>query len=548
MIKWMQNLTGGIDQGSDPTLSNEGNAILLKNVTNDQTGNWSTRRGIEGVGANLSSTDQGRGLFAYDATDGTHKLLAVIDQDLKLYDEGAGSWSNVVTDEWPAATAVNGVNFLNRLYLGSADGGTPLAYTTGSSLTDVTPLIGGHILGVSKEVMAVGGNDIMPNLIILSDPFTDKFYAATSTVSSVGSDTITVSDEVFESDMEDKILYNTTDGTMALIVGFTDATTITIDRSAASWSGDTVYVLKNTFIQDNACTGLVVYNEDFISWDERKMYIWDPLGGFLSIKNFGNVNPRVAKAVGQYVVFVNREGIGMYLKDQEPVDITPKIRDEVNRLALWDLVDPANFSTMCAGVEPHRGIYHLSVGTLRTVAGAPASGTANAVFVLDTKSGNWYLRSYPERIVEYTTFIDQGGKQRLYGITDSGNVYKIHSDTSGDEFDDDVIDSLNQSISVEVRTMHHMLGNPTVTQHVSGYYAKYTAENEVVVAASANRGDYEETGTLPAASSVTVLRVNSAPQLDGFSHSIKFTTTGKFVLEAYGFDYQDNNSTGEEDY
>jgi hypothetical protein len=126
------------------------------------------------------------------------------------------------------------------MYLGSADGATALAYTTGTTITDVTPKIGGHILAVNKSMLAVGGNSIMPNVIFYTQPNTDTFYDATGTCAanadSAGANTVTTTTEIFEAYHEGAAyIYNTTDGEIHLIIGFTDGDTVTTDGSTSGW-------------------------------------------------------------------------------------------------------------------------------------------------------------------------------------------------------------------------------------------------------------------------------------------------------------------------
>lgn len=543
---WFQGLTEGMDQATDPSLSK--GSPLLKNVTLDQVGNWATRKGSTKLGNTVTSSDRSWGLFALNQLDGTRKLMMVTQRDLYALNEGTASWgSPVASDNWPADKRVDGVNFLNRLYLGSENGTTALAYTTGSSLTNVTPAIGGGILAVNKDMLAVAGNNIKKNVIFFTDPFTQTFHSATGTCAAnadvAGANSITATSSIFEADMEGSILYNSTDGAMNLITNWVSATVVETDASTATWDNDTIYVLQNNFKIDGACTGMVAYGENFISWDEDNMYMWDPTvqpnGWSTKVTNAGCVNHRTAKVVDGSVIYVNREGVWLWGGQGKPIDITPKIRDKINGYGLWDLISTSNWSQLAAGVRASEGKYVLSVGDLSTVSGAPASAQANTVFVFDTKKGSWHTESYPDEPMVFETFIDTNGSKDLYyGGKASSGVFKLRTGTT-----DAVYGGTTEAIAFDFRTPHHVLGDPRRAHRIKEYFVKYTSTNSVTITVSVDRGSYQTLKTLPASATVKVQAITPLAAHEGFSHSLKFAGTGAFTLEGYGFAVEELTTT-----
>lgn len=536
-IFWYQNLSGGINESTDDRLVENNESPLLKNITLDKAGNWASRVGTLRKGSTTAGSDRVWGLGAYNKSDGTHLFFRVCNRDLEKLDENTDTWSVVDTDEWPASKKVNMVNFLDRLYLGSEDGATPLAYTTTTTITDVTPTIGGHHLAVNKAILAVGGNSIKPNVVFYSNPNTDIFYDATGTCAAnadvAGANTVTTTAAVFEAYHEGAAyLYNSTEGVLRFITGFTSDTVVTTDGDTSTWDNDTIYVLINYFTQDGKCTGVTSFNEKFISFDEDNMYQWDPQSTWsYKMPGFGCVNERTIQQVGGYLIWVDREGIYLYDGSSRPVDISGKINDEVYGYGLFNLIDSANFSQLAAGVSG--GKYYLSVGDLKTESGAPASGITNAEFVFDVSKGTWTLNSRDDEPVVYANFIVAGGYNGFfYGEKTGMAVYYINFDLS--ETDGDTVDGENP-ISVEARTPHYSFSDPTIEYRVSAFYVKYRSNGDIAVSHSANRGSYSSLVTLPESLTTTVEKILPTTQKQGFTHSLKFTSTAKIMIEAVGF-------------
>lgn len=540
---WFQGLTGGMDQATDPTLVQNNESPLLLNITLDQPGNWAGRDGTSALDVRLNSADIGRGLFTYNAASGTSTFLASSNRNLYAYN--GSSWSSVEANKWPASKRVDGANFLNRLYLGSSDGATSLSYSTGSTTTNVQPsgdtnyVIGGNILESTKNTLIVGGNSIKPGTIFFTNPFTDTFYTSNGTVAANadvnGANTVVTTAAIFEPEDIGAILYNSNDGSMLRITAWTSATIpyVTVDGSTAAWDNDKVYVIRNIFEQDGACTGIRAYQENVVSFDEQNMYVWDPTSPTWSrvFTGFGCVNSRTPQVVDGVLIWANRDGIYLWGGDGRPQDITAKIRDRVGGTGIWDLVDPAQYASMCAGVQRAEGKYYLSVGTLTALSGAPASATSNTVLVFDTKKGSWTIRSYPEQIYAFREFTDSSGNKDLHAITSNALIVRMDSGTT------DAAVAGATGISYKAQTPHYALGDPSVYSHVSEFFAKYVSTNTITVKLSVNRGSYTTLTTLPAASSVTTIGMLPIAGSEGFSHSLEFSGTASttMTIEGIGF-------------
>jgi len=533
-VKWYQNLSGGMNQSVDNQLIENNESPLLKNVILDKVGNWASRKGTDLLGSVTAGSDQVYGLGTYDESDGTHTFFRVCNRDLEKFN-GTDTWSAVDTDEWPASKKVNMVNFLDRMYLGSEDGATALAYTTGTTITDVAPTIGGHILAVNKSMLAVGGNSIMPNVIFYSQPNTDTFYDSTGTCAanadSAGANTVTTTTEIFEAYHEGAAyIYNTTDSEIHLITGFTDGDTVTTDAATSGWDNDTVYVLIDYFTQDGEVTGITSYQGNFISFDEENMYVWDPASTWSEkIPGFGCVNERTIKNVNGYLIWADREAVYMYNGSGRPVDISQKIKDPVDGYGLFDLISSSNYSQMAAGAFD--GKYYLSVGDLSTLSGAPASAITNAELVFDTSNGAWILNSRDDEPVVYSTFINSSGSKDLYyGEETAMAVYKMNTGST-----DDNSAGTAGAISVEARTPHYTFNDPTLEYRIQAFYVKYKSGGDLVVTYSSNEGSYATLDTLSSSSTTTVVKILPTTECSGFTHSLKFTSSSSLEIQAVGF-------------
>lgn len=552
MIKqfWIQGLISGMDQATDPSLVARNESPLLKNITLDRAGSWITRKGTSALGDRITASDRVWGLFAYNSTADTHTLMMATNTNLYAYNSSTGLWDNKQSSVWTASKRVDGVNFLNRLYLGCEDGTTGLRYTTGGATTAVTPNIYGSMLAVNKDTLAVGGNSIKPNIIFYSNlPFTDTFYTATGTVASNadvgGANTLTTTTGIFEADITEAMIFNSTKNTMAMITatkvnGTFASTLVQTDTDTSTWDNDTIYVLKTNFKQDGACTGIVSYGENFISWDEDNMYIWDPISKYSrKIPNYGCVNYRTVKVVNGVLIWVNREGVYLWAGQGTPKAISAKVTDDIDLYGIWNLINPSNWGQLAAGVRPNDGLYYLSLGDLQTLTGAPASAITNVELVFDIDTGSWILNSGIDEPVCYELFINSSGEKDLYfGCKGTSSVYKQKTGTT-----DDNGDGTTTAISYEIRTPHHVLGDPKFANKIIRMWVKYKATNDVTVTMSVNRGTYTTFKTLPASSSVITKELKCVPNLWGFSHGLKFTGTGAFQLESYGFEVEFGTTT-----
>lgn len=531
---WYQNLTGGMDQATDFQLVENNASELLKNVVMDRPGTWSRRKGTALIGNVTSGGDDIWGLFTYNKSDGTHTFMRVNNRDLQVFN-GTDTWTSTDTDEWTASKKVNGANYLDRLYLGCEDGTTPLAWVVATgTLTDITPTIGGHCLAVNKSILAVGGNAIKPNVIFYSDPYTDTFYSATGTCAanadSGGANTVTTTTEIFEPDMIGGVIYNTTEGVMNLITAWTDGDTITTDAATATWDNDTVYIMQNIFTQDGEVTGIVGFNDTFISFDEDNMYIWDPTSQWSQkLPGFGCVNERSIAVMDGVLIWADREGVYLYNGTDRPMDISGRIKDPVYGYGLWDLINDSNWGTIAAG--GFDGKYYLSVGTLSTLSGAPASALANAELVFDLASGTWAVNSRDSIPTVYATFINSSGSKDLYyGEQAASAVYKMNTGTT------DATDAGGTAaITFEARTPHFVFSDPTVKWRIKECYVRYTGSGTVTATISKDHGSYGTFASLSSASTSTEVCILPPADCQAFTFSLKFVATAATSIEAVGF-------------
>jgi hypothetical protein len=132
----------------------------------------------------------------------------------------------------------------------------------------------------------------------------------------------------------------------------------------------------------------------------------------------------------------------------------------------------------------------------------------------------------------YTTFINStGSKDLYYGEKTTGAVYKINTGST----DDDSAGTAS-SFAVEMRTPHYSMPNQTKQWRPSAFYVRYKSGSTVTVSVSADRGAYTTLETLAASSTVTQEKIIPIADVDAFTYSLKFTTTGTISLEAVGIE------------
>lgn len=524
-LKWVQGLVSGMDQATDPSMVANNEAQLLKNVTLHSPGNWTSRKGIKKIGNTISTTEKPEGLFTYNKQDNEYKLGVVVDRDLYFYNESTSSFGTAVdTDVWPVDTRVNSVNFLDRIYLGSVDGSTPLGYSTGGSVTNVSPTISGGQLAVFKNMLAVAGNSIDPKLVFYTDPYTDRFHRVDTTVDTVNGQVITVDDEVLSPDMQGSTVYNTTQNEFALFDTYIDTQTLEVVGDITNWaSTDTVYILNNVFRLDDNSTALVAYNESFISFDEESIYLWDPTqqpnGWSQKITNGpGCVSQAVIQVVnGKYIVWANRESIWLMTSQNGIIDVAAKIRNKYTQQGVLDLIDRTNIDDWVSWKDDTEELYYLSVGTLNTKDGALASGIQNCVIVVDLKKGAVFIENYNTKPYNSTIFTNENGDRQVYvGLSDSSTIYS----TSGTLTDNDK-NGDNNNINFEVDTAHYVLGNPAMTSRINRVILKYISKCPLEILHSKNREAYELIDTLPASNTITTEKLITGADTQGWSHSIQ---------------------------
>jgi len=550
---WFQHLEKGMDQSVD---TNRGGSENIKNAILDQRGNMVVRLGSDLFGTSLGA-NQGYGLFSHSSATKTGvdsaALYAVTDRDLNMYRVGDSSWSSYDDDIFTASKRVDGIDFLGRSYVNEEGGGLATSWLVGNlgtpALTGVTAGPKGNLLAVNKNILAVGS--LTDERIYYTDAYSDRFFtplgaakASTATaranVDEDGANYVAITTDLFPADIEGGVIYNSTDDEYANVLDWvhgdnttsTNAAVYTDGKQAVSgWNNDTLYVMKNVFRLDADCTGQIGYQGKFISFDADKMYVWDPTSNTSrEWPGFGCINYRTLKIVNGLLFGVSKDGIWMMAGvESKPKNIMEKIQDKVNGYGMWDLINKANWSEVCAGVQEDRGKYWLSVGTLSTLSGAPLTAQSKVIIVLDIMTGQWTWRQYQDQMVAFASHT-HGGITNLYGLGKAdAAIWKFDTGTT-----DDNAAGAAQAISYEIRTPHEETFEHPYVSRAEQYFVKYTATAAVTVQESVNRGSYATIGTLPVASSVAIQDVTAGANKEGYSHSLKFTGTGAFSLEAWG--------------
>lgn len=550
MLKWFQNLTGGINNAVDSPLASNNQSPHLKNITLRKLGNWMTRKGTALYQNRIGTSTGIYGLFDYESFSTstgvvTHRMGCVYNRSLYMADNGETSWGTAVAaTAFPASTFVRAIDHMNRAYLATDDGSTALKYWDGTTLTTTSPAIPGGIVAANKHILALAGANKVKNMIFYTTPYTDKFYTATFTVSSSSTSTTLVAPSgTFTADMVGAEVFNATDGAFATIIEWGSSTTVTLNTSIGdTWDGDTAYVIQNVYRLGGTVNSMVGFKENFVSWDEDTMYVWDPVSIYESkFPDFGCAGQDTVQSIDGKLFWLDHGGIYMWDgSSSNPQEISSILKDKENGFGVWDLLNTANFDTACSGKDEVQGRYYLSVGDLQTVTGAPASGVTNAVLVYDISMGEWELYSYNRKPQRFSGHLNSAGTRNLYfGDSAHGSVFKTDTGTT-----DAVGDGTTAAISYEAQTKQHILGSQVVTRIPNSIFARYVADSTVTAAISPDGGTMVTQTTMPAsASSVAVAEIRPTRAVAAVSHSIKFSGTGKFVLKGYGFDMMDEGTT-----
>jgi len=102
---------------------------------------------------------------------------------------------------------------------------------------------------------------------------TANFYKTSSTIDTISSTTLTISDANFNTGMVGDRVYNSTQGSYEEIASYTSTTVVTLDAAQSSWeAGDTVYVLGHEFAIGGDADDLVFIRRVGVKYDTSDEY------------------------------------------------------------------------------------------------------------------------------------------------------------------------------------------------------------------------------------------------------------------------------------
>jgi len=237
------------------TITNFGTALTkLGTIT---TGVWNaTPIGLSYGGTNANLTPSNGGIFYSTATAGAILSgTATARQMLQSGASGAPAWS---TATYPATTTINQILYssTNNAVSGLSTGNNGVLVTDGSGVPSInTTIPGGLTVGGSGAFQTINdiqlddgvGNTVVNSLNAVNSLFAQQAMTTGSSIYFTGTigqsgNTITGSGTTFTSQMVGGLLKWTSGGllgTYALITGFTNATTITVDNSSSQAGGQT---------------------------------------------------------------------------------------------------------------------------------------------------------------------------------------------------------------------------------------------------------------------------------------------------------------------
>lgn len=494
-VIWLNDLSGSINHNTPALLANN-EFELNANVTQVQTGNVAHRNGSELFLDSVSGSDPVRGLHMYKKNNGGNYFHMVNDGD--LYINGVSSWSVQAASVWTASSDIDMTNFINRHYFASPTENLRYAIETGG-------------VGLAEQ------------------------WFATVDAASTGT-TLTIllnegQTNTFNPSMVGFSIYNTTDGTNAVINAYIGPQSVTLSTTINNdWDGDKVviyfdpkYIAANGgyMVMANSTlfprrTYYTQPDSDFVNFatdywittlpptgvasfgNGRTFVIFTP-DAYMAVDpstpttarevegNFGCVSHRSIQAIKEGLLYLGRNGFNWLTPSlSSPLDISRKIRNDLTADALFNRIDSSLLSVTASG--KHNDIYYCAVRDLtEEVRGTELN---SAMFVIDTAQNNWKVDTYPASEIAsvMAEFTDSNGDTQLYaGSYSSGSVFKLN--IPGLYTDEDSTGT-PQTVSAKTITKHYELIDKktgvTRESRIKGLWFKYRSASGVTIKTSKN--------------------------------------------------------------
>jgi len=389
------DLTGSMNQSTNPFLMKDTDFLYMCNTTNDEIGTVGKDGGYSIVGTTRTAPGKGDLLFDFIPFVGSHTPLLIEGGILQKYVSG---WSNIDVDDFTDDARASGVNFNGKAYIATAN--DDLRYTDGSTVVSIATDNGGS--SVRGRYLAV---------------VADKLCIGNMT-------SVHAANQVVFSLEGTHIFYDSTDET-----------------------GHNTYATTDRIITvDGAVTGLASYQGLLMIFTSEAIFYWNPSNNEVKkLCSFGTDSHWSIKELNGMLYFANRDGIYRFNGETIPELISIPITNwAIN--SLWRLIDGNNWSTMSA--ETFEGKYLLAVGDLTATMPGDSSAKTGVVIVYDSYRNTWsFLDGHPVSMFMKT--VNENGDQRLwfcssedrtvyqkdYSYSHNGTTYNMIARTKYFDFD-----------------------------------------------------------------------------------------------------------------
>ena len=416
----MYNLTGGMDQSTNPFLLGDTKFTYLKNVNQDEKGTLSKDGGYS---AYLSDTAHNTDDLVFDYVNwaGVHTPIKVSGGNMYKADIPEDEWSLISADVSSSGQKVSAANYNNKMFF--VDPNTNIQYYDGTSVDNIKAHNGGADIR-GKYLTTLGDILFLGNI---THTFNANDVVYTNPADS-GS-------ERFYNELEEE--------------------------------KDTYATTSQRFTVRGEITGMRGFQGLLVVFTEELMWIWNPetLEEPKAIAETGCVSHDTIREIDGILYWAGREGVYAFKGSGMPHLISlPLTNWTVN--SIWRLIDGANWRNLNAGVLDGR--YYLWVGDLTAALPGDSAALEDVVIVYDTYRGTWsFYDNYPAR--QWARIINYGGNSRLLIANNAGSqtMMKDYSYTHN-----------TAAIESVIRTKYFDYDSPEMEKVLEDFFVSYRPENQ----------------------------------------------------------------------
>lgn len=362
-ILWLNDLSGGTNQGTAPHLLRENEFKLLVNIDQSEIGATAHRLGTSRYLDLKAGSGQVRGLHMYQQSTGTRYFHMVANGNLYVANEGGGTWDTQESSVWTATNDVDMVNFIGSHYFIGAGATEYLRKVSDNSSS--TSVVSGNIAG---KYLATNGA-----YLLVVDPTNRKAQWSGTAV------------DTFDS------------ADFANINGYA--------TGAGSFGA----------------------GRPFVVFTDRNYLIVDPANSTSDEvdANIGAVSHRSIQNIKGYLIFLGRDGFyTLGLNDTFPAEISRVIRNERSQDAIFNKIAGSSWEVTASGVFDDR--YFCAVRDLSANVKGYDLDSVLVEFDIAQQTIRTHTYDTGGIGSVFATFINSSGDLDMYaGSTDNFAVYKM---------------------------------------------------------------------------------------------------------------------------